>query len=65
MDEFIQKDIEKMINHINSLTRTSLNGNSPFDLANLLLDKIILKKLNLCKIPASEIKLTKKLLKKN
>ena len=65
INEFTQKDIETMINHINSVTRKSLNGNTPFDLASLLLDKIILKKLNLTKVPASEVKLTKQLLKKN
>ena len=65
MDDLTQKDIEKMINHINSITRKSLNGNTPLDLASLLLDKTVLKKLNLTKVPASEVKLTRNLLKKN
>lgn len=65
MDNFTQNDITKMINHINSLTRVSLNNSTPFDLAKLLLDKNVLKKLNLVKVAANEIQLTKKLLKKN
>lgn len=65
MDDFTQNDINKMLNHINSLTRPSLNNFTPYDLAQLLLDKSIFKKLNLIKIPPNEIQLTKKLLKKN
>ncbi len=65
MDNFSQSDITKMINHINSLARESLNWATPYDLGKLLLGKEILKKLNLVKIPTNEIKLTTKLLKKN
>jgi len=65
MDNFTQADITKMINHINSLARESLNWSTPYDLAKLLLGKEVLKKLNLVKIPSNEIKLTPKLLKKN
>lgn len=65
MDEFSQPDINKMINHINSLARESLNWTTPYDLAKLLLGKDVLKKLNLIKVAANEIQLNKKLLKKN
>lgn len=65
MDDFTQTDITKMINHINSLTRASLNNVSPYQLSELLLGAETLKKLNLQDVPPSEIKLTKKLLKKN
>lgn len=65
MDNFSQSDITKMINHINSLARESLNWTTPYDLGKLLLGKEVLKKLNLVKIPSNEIKLTTKLLKKN
>lgn len=65
MNEFSQPDINKMINHINSLARESLNWTTPYDLAKLLLGKDVLKKLNLIKVPANEIQLNKKLLKKN
>lgn len=64
MDNFTQEDITKMINHINSLGRKSLNWSAPYDLAKLLLGKIVLKKLNLQRIPNNEIKLIPKLLKK-
>lgn len=65
MDELTQNDVDLMINHINSLTRPSLNNATPYDLAQILLDKKVLKKLNLKKVPANEIQLNKKLLKKN
>ena len=65
MDNFTQNDINLMINHINSLTRPILNNATPYDLAQLLLDKNVLKKLNLEKVPAKEIQLNKNLLKKN
>lgn len=54
-----------MINHINSLTRESLNWFTPIDMAKFTLDKNTLKKLNLKKIPTNEIQLTPKLLKKS
>lgn len=65
MDNFTQNDITKMVNHINSLTRPSLNNATPYDLAQILLDKEVLKKLNLKKVPANEIQLKPNLLKKN
>lgn len=65
MDNLSQNHITKMINHINSLTRPSLNNSTPYDLAQILLDKNVLKKLNLRKVPAKEIQLNQKLLKKN
>ncbi len=65
MDSFTQQDITKMINHINSLTRPSLNNATPYDLAKILLGKDVLKKLNLTKVAANEVQLNTKLLKKN
>lgn len=65
MDNLTQTDVTKMINHINSLTRVSLNNFTPYDLAQILLDKNVLKKLNLIKVAANEIQLNKNLLKKN
>lgn len=59
-----QEQITLMINHINSLARESLNWNSPIDVAKVTLDKIVIKKLNLSKIPTEQIQLNKKLLKK-
>lgn len=65
MDILTQSDINLMLNHINSLTRPSLNNATPYDLAQLLLDKNVLKKLNLKKVAANEIQLKPNLLKKN
>ena len=53
-----------MTNHINRLARESLNWFSPYDFAKLILGKETLKKLNLKKVLADEIQLTKNLLKK-
>ena len=41
MYRYTQEDINLMASHINSTARDSLNGASPFDLADLLLDKKI------------------------
>lgn len=65
MDNLTQQDITKMINHINSLTRPSLNNATPYDLAQILLGRDVLKKLNLKKVAANEVQLNSKLLKKN
>ena len=64
-NNFLQTDIDLMINHINSLGRKSLNWFAPIDVAKFTLDKEAFKKLNLKKIPANEIQLNPKLLKKN
>lgn len=64
-DNLLQTDINLMINHINSLGRASLNWFSPIDVAKFTMDKEVIKKLNLKKIPANEIQLNKHLLKKN
>ena len=63
-DGLLQMDIELMINHINSLGRESLNWFAPIDVAKFTLDKQIIKKLNLYKVPANKIQLNQKLLKK-
>ena len=59
-----QDDITLMINHINSATRDSLNGKTPFKLAQMLLDNSLLDKLSLEHIPADEVHLKPALLKK-
>ena len=64
-EDLLQTDIDLMLNHINSLARASLNWFAPIDIAKFTLDKEVIKKLNLKKIPPNEIQLTPKLLKKN
>ena len=63
MDNLTQKQIDSMMNHINNYNRESLNWNSPYSLAELLLGKDTLKKLNFSYIPFEKVKLTKETLK--
>ncbi|MGL5152743.1 MAG: hypothetical protein ACRC7N_19480 [Clostridium sp.] len=46
-----------MINHINSTARASLNGNTPFKLAQILLDSLLLDKLSLKHIASDDVHL--------
>lgn len=62
-DGYKQMHITKMINHINSITRASLNGNTPFKLALMLVNPIVINALSLEEIPASEVNLKSSLLK--
>lgn len=62
-DNFTQEDITKMMNHINSSARESLNRRTPFELASLLLDKTVLKTLELVEIDPDKVILRKELLK--
>lgn len=64
MQGFTQADISLMTSHINSVARDSLNGQTPFDLAELLLDKRIPASLDLHKISPDQVILKPALLKK-
>lgn len=64
MDDFTQEDITLMLNHINSLSRDSLNGMCPFDAAKKLLGRKLPKLLGLKKIPPDDVILRPSLLKK-
>lgn len=55
LDKYTQKDMIILQNHINCTTRASLNGQSLFELAQLLLDKKLFKAAKLNKIPADKI----------
>lgn len=55
MQRFSQEDINLMASHINSTARDSLNGASPFDLADLLLDKKIPLLTGLKKVSPDEV----------
>mgnify|MGYP003571386940 CR=1 FL=1 len=63
-NNLVQEDIDLMLSHINSLTRESLNWQSPYKLAEAYLGKKVLKKLNISKVSASNVQLNTKLLKK-
>lgn len=64
LNDLTQEDITLMMNHINNAARASLNGNTPFKLAQMLLDNSLLDKLSLKYIPADEIHLKPALFKK-
>lgn len=53
-----------MMNHINSIARASLNRNTPFKPAQMLLDTSLLNKLSLEAIPADYVHLKPALFKK-
>lgn len=58
-----QEKVTLMTNHINSITRASLNGCTPFRLAQLLLDGKLLTLCNLTEIPSDQVILKPSLLK--
>ena len=62
-DALNQSDITKIMNHINSTTRASLNGLTPFKLATLLLDSKLFDVLNLKLVEPDEVLLKPALLK--
>jgi len=64
MYKYTQDDINLMASHINSTARDSLNGATPFDLANLLLDKKIPVLTGQHKVSPDSVMLKPALLKK-
>lgn len=62
-DQYIQKDITLMINHINSEARDSLNGCTPFKLSLLLLNNRLHQVLSLQEIAPDEVALKPRLLR--
>lgn len=64
MHNLSEQDVRLMTCHINSLARDSLNGKTPFDLAELLLSEKVLTRLRLKKVPPDQVILKPALLKK-
>lgn len=64
-DAYTQEDITLMINHINSVSRDSLNGHTPFRLSQYLPDSSIHEYFHLLEIPPDEVCLKPSLLKQN
>lgn len=62
MYKYTQDDINLMTSHINSLARDSLNGASPFDLAEILIDKKIPLLTGLKKVSPDEVMLKPELI---
>lgn len=65
MYKYTQEDINLMTSHINSTARDSLNGATPFDLADLLLDKKIPLLAGLKKVSPDEVMLKPVLIESN
>jgi IS30 family transposase len=61
-EKLIQKDATLLTNHINSEARDSLNGQTPFKLSQLLLDKKLHKGLKLKAIKPDDVTLIPALL---
>lgn len=61
--ELTQKTATQIANHINSTARASLNGHTPFELAQLLLDKKLIQICHLNQIPADQVILKPSLIK--
>ena len=59
-----QEQVTLIPNHINSVARASLNGCTPFELAQLLIDRKLLDLCQLERIPANQVILKPSLLKK-
>jgi IS30 family transposase len=64
LDPYNQLDAIKLMNHINSEARDSLNGCTPFRLSQLLLNNALFKLLKLREISPDEVSLKPSLLKK-
>ncbi len=61
-DDLTQRKVTLLANHINNAKRDSLNGHSPFELSQMLLDERFLKAMGLKKIAPDEVRLTPELL---
>ena len=64
LSNLTNKDMELVFSHINSTPRESLNGKSPYELAEFIHGKEFLDKLNIKKIDKDEVTLSPRLLKK-
>lgn len=62
-DSLTREQVTKIMNHINSTARASLNGRTPFELASLLLPPSLLKWAGAVVVPHDEVCLKPKLLK--
>ena len=62
-DNLNQSDIDLLARHINNTKRDSLNGHSPFELSQLLLDERLFTVMNYKAILPDDVKLTPELLK--
>lgn len=61
-DNLTQKEVNTIASHINSTSRDSLNGNTPYEAIKLLIDESIINKLGIRKIEPEDVNLSSKLL---
>ena len=62
-DELTQEKVNILMSNINSTSRDTLNGQTPYNAILLTLDEEIIKKLGVIKIHPDEVSLSPKLLK--
>ena len=62
-DDLEQSDVDLLANHISSTKRDSLNGHSPFELSQMLLDEKLLTVMNYRAVAPDDVMLTPELLK--
>lgn len=64
MYKLTAENVLLITNHINSVARDSLKGHTPFDMAEMLIDKKVLESLNLQAVSPDSVQLTPALIKK-
>ena len=64
LDRYTQADAIKLMNHINSEARDSLNGCTPYELSLRLVNRSLHRVVKLREIPADQVTLKPSLLKK-
>lgn len=62
-DELTQEETNVLMSQINSTSRDSLNGKTPYDAVLLMLNEEIVKRLGIIKVKADDVNLSPKLLK--
>ena len=65
MECLTQEDASLLASHINSVVRDSLNGNTPYQMAEMLLDKRILAYAGIKYVSPDDVLLRPELLKNN
>jgi IS30 family transposase len=63
LDNYNQSQITLLMNHINSTARDNINGHTPFQLSQILLNPLLLSKLSVREIDHDEVILKPALLK--
>ncbi len=62
-DDLTQKKVTLLANHINNTKRDSLNGHSPYELSQMLMDKKLFEVMELIEVVPDDVRLTPELLR--